>query len=260
MSEAKGEQESTETLSFRCDCERCRLVRGRIDRQVGKVAFTLAEVLITLGIIGIVAAMTLPSLINNYQKVVAVAKLQKSYSVLIQAIRKAEIKNGDVKTWPWNTPDIVVKDYLLPEFNGATSYGLPENWRKAMCYESIDKVYPYYDARYVWFNGGNGISYISSPFGNQTASFKLLDGTCIGLNGDRAMEFKKQVFIDINGGKGPNQAGKDLFFFIFDGNQLKPYGYNFTDDELYGTKRNPCKNGYTCAARIIREGWKIKYY
>ena len=28
MSEAKGEQESTETLSFRCDCERCRLMRG----------------------------------------------------------------------------------------------------------------------------------------------------------------------------------------------------------------------------------------
>ena len=62
MSKAKGEQESTETLSFRCDCERCRLVRGRIDRQAGKVAFTLAEVLITLGIIGIVAAMTLPTL------------------------------------------------------------------------------------------------------------------------------------------------------------------------------------------------------
>ena len=68
MSEAKGEQESTETLSFRCDCERCRLMRGRIDKQAGKVAFTLAEVLITLGIIGIVAAMTLPTLnqaINN---------------------------------------------------------------------------------------------------------------------------------------------------------------------------------------------------
>ena len=62
MSEAKVEQESTETLSFRCDCERCRLVRGRIDRQAGKVAFTLAEVLITLGIIGVVAAMTLPTL------------------------------------------------------------------------------------------------------------------------------------------------------------------------------------------------------
>ena len=32
MSEAKGEQESMETLSFRCDCERCRLMRGRKGR------------------------------------------------------------------------------------------------------------------------------------------------------------------------------------------------------------------------------------
>ena len=32
MSEAKGEQESTETLSFRCDCERCRFMRGRKGR------------------------------------------------------------------------------------------------------------------------------------------------------------------------------------------------------------------------------------
>ena len=62
MSEAKGEQKSTETLSFRCDCERCRLTRGRKYSQANKVAFTLAEVLITLGIIGIVAAMTLPTL------------------------------------------------------------------------------------------------------------------------------------------------------------------------------------------------------
>ena len=62
MSVAKGEQESTETLSFRCDCERCRLTRGRKGSQAKKEGFTLAEVLITLGIIGIVAAMTLPTL------------------------------------------------------------------------------------------------------------------------------------------------------------------------------------------------------
>ena len=66
MSEAKDEQQSTETLSFRCWCERCRLTRGRRVKQK-KVAFTLAEVLITLGIIGVVAAMTLPVLLTNVQ-------------------------------------------------------------------------------------------------------------------------------------------------------------------------------------------------
>ena len=66
MSEAKAEQQSTETLSFRCWCERCRLTRGRRVKQK-KVAFTLAEVLITLGIIGVVAALTLPALLTNVQ-------------------------------------------------------------------------------------------------------------------------------------------------------------------------------------------------
>ena len=49
-----------------------------------KFGFTLAEVLITLGIIGVVAALTLPSLVTNYQKQVTVNKLKKFYNGLEQ--------------------------------------------------------------------------------------------------------------------------------------------------------------------------------
>ena len=45
-------------------------------------AFTLSEVLITLGIIGIIAAMTLPSLVGRYQEKVTVTRLKKYYSIL----------------------------------------------------------------------------------------------------------------------------------------------------------------------------------
>ena len=58
--EVKVESESTETFSFRCEDERCRLMRGAV-----RCGFTLAEVLITLGVIGIVATMTLPTLLNT---------------------------------------------------------------------------------------------------------------------------------------------------------------------------------------------------
>lgn len=58
-----------------------------------KRAFTLAEVLITLGIIGVVAAMTLPSLVGNYKKKQAVTQLQKVYTVLNQALRQSEAAN-----------------------------------------------------------------------------------------------------------------------------------------------------------------------
>ena len=62
-----------------------------------KAAFTLAEVLITLGIIGVVAAMTLPTLINNYQKKVTVNKLKHFSSIMQQAgqMRTKDELNGD---------------------------------------------------------------------------------------------------------------------------------------------------------------------
>ena len=59
-----------------------------------RAAFTLAEVLITLGIIGIVAALTLPSVISTYQKKVTAAKLKQTYSILSNAIAKEQALTG----------------------------------------------------------------------------------------------------------------------------------------------------------------------
>ena len=94
MSEAKGEQESTETLSFRCDCERCRLTRGRKHSQAPKVAFTLAEVLITLGIIGVVAAMTLPAFISNVQGRIQAKRIENINQKLSKVTDKMAVQSG----------------------------------------------------------------------------------------------------------------------------------------------------------------------
>ena len=59
-----------------------------------KRAFTLAEVLITLGIIGVVAALTMPSLIEHHQKQVVETKLKSFYSIMNQAIQIAAIDEG----------------------------------------------------------------------------------------------------------------------------------------------------------------------
>ena len=64
-----------------------------------KLAFTLAEVLITLGIIGVVAALTLPALISNYKKQETTARLKKFYSTMSQAIILSENDNGSSKEW-----------------------------------------------------------------------------------------------------------------------------------------------------------------
>ena len=70
------------------DCE----LRAELDGK-RKIAFTLAEFLITLGIIGVVAALTLPSVIERHQKLETVTKLKKAYSTLSQAIERAKVDN-----------------------------------------------------------------------------------------------------------------------------------------------------------------------
>ena len=67
--------------------------------QAARLGFTLAEVLITLGIIGVVAAMTMPSLITNYQKKQTISQLKKSYSVVSQALVSSQAENGNIEEW-----------------------------------------------------------------------------------------------------------------------------------------------------------------
>ena len=62
-------------------------------------AFTLAEVLITLGIIGVVAALTLSMIIPNLEAKKTEAKLKKFYTVIAQATRQSEADNGDWSNW-----------------------------------------------------------------------------------------------------------------------------------------------------------------
>ena len=62
--------------------------------NIRRAAFTLAEVLITLGIIGVVAALTIPILISNYRKQVTETKLKQTYSILSNATSKLIAETG----------------------------------------------------------------------------------------------------------------------------------------------------------------------
>ena len=64
-----------------------------------KIAFTLAEVLITLGIIGVVAALTIPTLMANHRRQVAETRLEKFYTTINQAVKMAEVDYGDMTQW-----------------------------------------------------------------------------------------------------------------------------------------------------------------
>jgi len=111
--------------SSHCDDEGSPLTPTLSRRARGKrVAFTLAEVLITLAIIGVVAAMTIPTLISNYKKQATETKIKRFYSMMTQAIRLSEVDNGNALTW--NKPDMAFNEDgsldLAGQKNNALSY------------------------------------------------------------------------------------------------------------------------------------------
>lgn len=100
--------------------------------QSKRFAFTLAEVLITLGIIGVVAALTMPTLIQNYKKHEVETKLAKFYSVMNQAVRLAEVEYGNKMYW--DTFEIkygvddegnIDKTKIIPNFEYFNKYFAP---------------------------------------------------------------------------------------------------------------------------------------
>ena len=94
-----------------------------------RAAFTLAEVLITLAIIGIVAVLTLPQLVSSYNKNVAETKLRKFYANMQNAVALSEIENGDKKNWPlYNNGSL--EDFYLKYFKkylNVTKYEVENN-------------------------------------------------------------------------------------------------------------------------------------
>lgn len=88
-----------------------------------KQGFTLAEVLITIGIIGVVAAMTLPSVILNYQEKATMTKVKKAYSIINQAYQKASFDNsGTINTWNCSSGNCIY-EFFTKYFNNIKTCG-----------------------------------------------------------------------------------------------------------------------------------------
>ena len=64
--------------------------------------FTLAEVLVTLGVIGVVAALTIPSIIQNIQKKTIAVQLKHSYAIMSNVFSLAEVDYGEMSSWGLN--------------------------------------------------------------------------------------------------------------------------------------------------------------
>lgn len=82
-----------------------------------KIAFTLAEVLVTLAIIGVVAALTLPSLIANYQEKARINQVIAAYAKLSEATKRIVLDEGELTYWGSTAQEIMSKyKDILPKY------------------------------------------------------------------------------------------------------------------------------------------------
>ncbi len=229
-----------------------------------KSAFTLAEVLITLGIIGVVAAMTMPSLIANYQKKQTVTQLKRTYSILSQALVAAQQEYGDMSGWEYSGMNLEADETNDALNNFVQKYLEPHIKIIEYCYgDSSNKscFYKYYS------RGGVGLS-SGSPTSN-VASFIMNDGVVVRLefNNDGSGKFGGAIFVkvDLNGKKQPNMLGKDRFDMVIEPNtsKIEMFGIGQTRENLLNSDRGCNTNssahaGEYCGGLIQYDSWEIK--
>ena len=248
---------------------------GEVVKQLGsgathcdkyrRVAFTLAEVLITLGIIGVVAAITLPTVIEKYQKQVVINKLKKNYTTIAQTLIIAQKDNGGMESWDFsdfgNISEGNAFAVVLPQV--AKTYFVPYLDVLYDCGIECKKVSD--DYRFLNgqpFNQLNTILYYT---------VYLKDGSIvfISVNNDGVKMFNLILRVDINGNKGPNTFGKDVFSYdlktdgtnnIFKTKFSGPISTTIDRQTLLNDPLDGCKKGLRgiyCGAIIQYDGWQI---
>ncbi len=222
-----------------------------------KHAFTLAEVLITLGIIGIIAAMTLPSVVNKYQEQVTVTKVKKFYSLINQALLMAIKDNGFVDEWDFIENDNEAEDGEDPlRSNNFFNYFKPYLKISKECGSESGCIG---SGVYKLLKGSNQVNY-----DNDKRYYKviLIDGSYMWIRRDvynpntlcKGTEGKYStacgvLWLDINGKNPPNTIGKDTFTFIILKNAIVP------------SNNDDCKagmSGWGCTSYILTNG-NMKY-
>ena len=214
-------------------------------------AFTLAEVLITLVIIGVIAAITVPSLINKTNNQETVSRLKKAYSTFAQATNLIIAEEGtpraDKGGWATNANNIykMYKRHL----NNAKDCNSQHGCFNQGTYKFLngDEDNRDYNTSYDWYKIvlADGVQV---AFSNDTVADcgRTIDGISTNVCAP--------IFVDLNGEKKPNTFGKDVFGFVIKENGLYPNG---CDDERYCDAASTTGNfgkGYGCACKVLREG------
>ncbi len=220
-----------------------------------KTAFTLAEILITLGIIGVVSAITIPTLISTHQREVNISRAKKLYSIFSQNINQTTIENGELQYWNWDLNlQQFVETYLLKNLN------ITKNCKTSNgCWNSNGIIY-----------GLNG-TYEEQIKTSSFYKIQLADGTYIA--------FRKQdnkhlhIYCDVNGNKRPDKYGIDNFVLTITPGAFNDsfhnikvagvyfYGHGLPRNTLLNGAGHGCnktKSGAYCGALFQYDNWQLQ--
>lgn len=205
-----------------------RLLLSRLD------AFTLAEVLITLGIIGVVAALTIPTLMANYRKSVVEKKIYTTYNILQNTVRMSAVDNGDPLFWNldnWNSD--IFEQYFAPYLN-IVKRCKTTNFEEDDCDTIVYNI-----------NGNSSANYSYKYILSNGVGIMFRPGGTIGTTGRRGT-----FLIDTMSGK-TRVVGKNVF----------PFNLVVYDDKYYVTSKSDymksddfCKDNKNTLIRVCKSG------
>ena len=222
--------------------------------------FTLAEILVTLSVVGVIASMTLPSLSANVQKQQVGPALAKAINTL-ESANQMVLQNSGARTL----------DRAIP--NGAAANNsayFSQILSQCVPFTPTTLSKPYYNFRsstnanysgYTGYTTKDNMTFWVTARLPQNSNVRQE----INLNPNYGGQYYP-VWVDINGhSKGPNMMGKDLFSLIVDTKgSVMAYGsdafraYSSLQQMDWRTKC-PNTSPVTCAGSIVDNGYKVVY-
>ena len=227
--------------------------------QLTKFAFTLAETLVVMGIIGVVAALTIPNLNQSTGDREKVAKLKKVYSNLEDAFGRATAVYGPVDEWFINDNNNEVT--MSERFANRVTEFMKVSKNCASDENGCMATGPYKDLD----GSATGLNFVEHAYFQTFPKYLFADGTAIAftiVTGSCNEDYSSSdttnnplrdgcggFYVDIDGAKGANTIGKDLFLFFITKTGVYPTGSKLSSDD------DDCfKNSSACAAWVIETG------
>jgi prepilin-type N-terminal cleavage/methylation domain-containing protein len=210
-------------------------------KEIKRMGFTLAEVLITLMIIGVVAMMTIPALISKVNESEWHVAWKKEFSVISQAYKLYLVDNEDVDFGSDITSITKLSPYLKI---ASTNPTLPDS-NKYLCGDSAGSPLSWTNAMLA---DGSIVYFINSGWSGCSA---YSVGACAA------------IYIDVNGVKAPNTMGKDIYGLYLTKNSVVPMGLSWDNswnisciqppDTGWGDCTSTRNYGYGCSVKYLKE-------